>query len=248
MRIRCDFCRSLGHRDGKPCPVCGSAREEERCSKLLRESRIPARYWEIGWPVVLAAIQEGRIALTQENKEKLVGYGYDSKARVKNNEGLFIWGEYDAAKTSIMCALGQLFLKHDYTVRFYRLHSIIDIQMGGRAEEKEALRRDIQTAQAFLLDDIAQEHVTKAGVEAVFLNNVIRDILEGDERVLLCTSNLSPDDASKRYGEEAGENIASVLKDKIGTVEVLRAGFRKDLAKNVEAGWREDGKHVLGEV
>lgn len=223
LGIECRVCEGLGHVRGVPCECVHNVAR----LRALQQASIPYRYWDIDWSRIVELLESNRIALSGSGKDLLLGYGSSLINRVANGDGLWICGPVDKAKTSISCALGQLGLSLGYSCRFIRYSSLVGLVIEGDPEVGW-IRHKVNI---LILDDIGRESNSQSGYNKTLLNNVIRDVLEGSNRILIANTNLKLADLGTRYGPA----VESIATDQFARVQVIRADFRDDLSQNLES-------------
>jgi DNA replication protein DnaC len=146
--------------------------------------------------------------------EKVVGYVEALRENVERGRGLLLWGPYRGGKSCIAAAVCGRAMTFGLEAHWVFAFDVADIWIARRGTRKA----DVRGAHLLVIDDLGMESQDHARGD--FPREKIRDLLrvrlEG-ARPTIVTTNLSPDQVRKTYGEKAWALMTESLDDVLVT-------------------------------
>ena len=152
---------------------------------MLRQAKIPRRYWECRFKHLEEGVQKTFIKPFR-----------DIHKMVASGSGLFITGPYGSGKTAMACILCFEAMKRGGIVTFIRMSELMDLVI----DKKASIRERIKKSHITVLDDLGGETFgnNANGLRAI---EAVMRIPYDEKRSIIITSNLTKDDAKVRYSD-----------------------------------------------
>lgn len=205
-------------------------RRKSKISKMYLESALPERYKDADiqkWQN--PGVSKDEIELNQKSLVLIERYAADVRKHIASGTGLFICGPNGVGKTFLACAVSNVVIASNLSVKYFTLDKIIKTEIDGwRNEESKVLMDNISNADLLVVDDIDKVYRTKTGIENSLFDNLLRCRLQ-DNKPCIFTSNKTLDDILRTFGQ----SVYSMLVEQSCVIVLVGADYRKKISDNI---------------
>ena len=234
----CENCHRTGYqfkiKDGQvvtgECICRHVIKKNKYIDRLFKSSNIPPLYQRSKidkWNNMGSNHREQ--SLNSDSFQTINTYAQNLVRMREKGYGLFLCGPNGVGKTYLACAVGSVAIKSQFSVKFYTMAAIIQMQIKGWFHEdaKEAVR-GICDSDYLIIDDLDKIYRTKTGIETSVFDNLLRERLQ---RRLPCifTSNKTLSHAKSDYSDA----IHSMLLEQCAELVFVGSDHRSNMSSNI---------------
>lgn len=167
---------------------------------LLRQSRIPARFWNMGRDDYQGNLEAYEVAVT---------YGLKFAEAKRKRSGLYLFGAHQTFKTFLAATAAKLLLANGFTVQYFHFDELVDYHFG-RSSDGVFFPERFRHSDLVVFDGISVPENGKATAQA--LTRAVR--IRSDEGLpYIVSSVLSFDDLAIEYGKNLSGRMSYELSE-----------------------------------